>query len=193
LATLKDKYRMIDKRLPIFAKSGARSGKYYIRDNFLRAWLVALSNPVAAINFRPVEHLVAQADARLEDAEGFGLERLVATLYEERSRKASGDFPLSSRIEGYWDRRGIEIDLVALDGVGKRIRFGTCKRSSDKLIRDMGNTDRHIGLFLASFPQYEDWSVERVAIAPRIETELRRALERGGYLPQDLDDLTVGI
>lgn len=115
LQVLRDRYRMIERRQPVFAKPNARKGRYYVPDNFLRAWLHALKSPVSAIDFRPERDLIASANEKLEIAEGHGLERLVATLYEERSRKGLGDFALSRRIDGYWDRRNTEIDLVAID------------------------------------------------------------------------------
>ena len=43
---------------------------------YLRAWLAALASPVAALNFRPVEQLVADADARLHEVEGMAFEKL---------------------------------------------------------------------------------------------------------------------
>jgi hypothetical protein len=49
--------------------------------------------PVAALNFRPVRQLVADADARLAVVEGKAFEKLVSILDEERSRKGLGDFP----------------------------------------------------------------------------------------------------
>ncbi len=51
LKILSERYRMIERRLPIFARPKARSGRYYIRDNFLRAWLSALQKPVSARPF----------------------------------------------------------------------------------------------------------------------------------------------
>lgn len=121
LKILSERYRMIERRLPIFAPPRARSGRYYIRDNFLRAWLSALQRPVSAVAFRPVEGLIDQADERLAEVEGHVLEGhvlegLVGQIYEERSRRGMGDFPLSERIQGYWDRSDVEIDLVAMDG-----------------------------------------------------------------------------
>jgi AAA+ ATPase superfamily predicted ATPase len=128
LKILIEKYEMVEKRLPVFARPTAKKGRYYLRDNFLRSWLACLANPVSALNFRPIDRLVEQADERLVDAEGFGLERLVGVLYEERSRKGLGDFSLTDRISGYWDRSDVEIDLVAIDEESQRIRFG---RASD--------------------------------------------------------------
>ena len=193
LKTLEEKYEMVEKRLPVFAKPEARKGHYTIRDNFLRSWLDALAVPTAAINFRPLEGLVEQADQRLMTAEGYGLERLVGQLYEERSRLGLGDFPLTSRIEGWWDRTDIEIDLVALDDNERRLRLGSCKRSAAALVADLSRFDGHVDGFLKAFPRFSAWQVEKVAIAPSLNQEARQAIEAMGYVPQSLGDLTTDL
>lgn len=193
IKVLTEKYRMIERRLPIFAKPNARRGRYYIADNFLRAWLAALANPVAAMNFRPVDQLVDDADSRLATAEGYGLEKLVAQLYEERSRRSIGDFSLTRRIQGYWNSPDTEIDLVAVDEQHRRIRFASCKRSASDLPAGAAALDGHIARFLKSFRQYADWTIERVAIAPSIPAEIRALLSTRGHLSQSLDDLLLGI
>lgn len=193
LKILDERYQMVERLQPIFAKSTARSGRFYIRDNFLRSWLAALAVPVASTSFRPVELLLDQADARLADAEGHGLERLAAALYEERSRKGLGDFPLTFAVRGWWDRSDTEIDLVALDEDNQQIRLGSCKRSGDRLVRDLGRFDGHIERFVHALPRFRSWSLEKVAIAPTLDAEQRRACAKAGYLPQDLHDLTDGL
>lgn len=195
---LRERFRMIERLQPIFAKPTSRNGRFYIADNFLRSWLAALQTATAAVHFRPVEQLVAEADQRLEVAEGHGFERLVATLYAERSRKGLPGFSLTRRVEGFWDkpdRSGaqVEIDLVALDDQSKVIRLGTCKRQSDKLVSDLRRFDHHVARFLALMPQFASWSVERVALAPVLSPEHRAAVECAGYLPQDLGDLVRGL
>lgn len=177
LKTLEERYEMVEKRLPVFAKPKARKGHYTIRDNFLRSWLDALAVPTAAINFRPLQTLVEQADQRLMTAEGYGL----------------GDFPLTSRIQGWWDSRDTEIDLVALDETTQRLRLGSCKRSEQALLGDLRNFDGHVARFLKAFPRFESWQVEKVAIAPSLSPEARQAIETAGYLPQGLDDLVQGL
>jgi len=138
--------------------------------------------------------LVEEADQRLMTAEGHCLERLVEQLYEERSRLGIGDFPLTSPIKGWWDRRGdTEIDLVALDETSKRLRLGSCKRSELALIKDLARFDGHVSRFQNAFPHFSDWQVEKVAIAPSLTPEARQAIEAAGYLPQSLDDLTLGL
>ncbi len=193
LKILLEKYRMIERRLPVFASPRARRSRYYLRDNFLRSWLAALHSPVSAVNFRPEVELVRQADRRLVDAEGYGLERLVAQLYEERSRKGIGDFPISARIAGYWNRKDTEIDLVALNEDTQTIRFGSCKRSADRLVKDLKRFDGHVGRFLAEQRAYQSWRIEKVAIAPQLSDDQRAAISGEGYLPQDLIDLTKGL
>jgi len=101
LRILSERYRLIEKKLPVFAPDKARRGRYYLTDNFLRAWLAALAGPIAALKFRPVEQLVADVDVRMHEVEGTAFEKLVGVLYEERSRKGVGDFPLTDQVKGY--------------------------------------------------------------------------------------------
>ncbi len=189
LKILIERYRLIHRRLPIFAKPAARSGRYYLTDNFLAAWLAALANPISAVAFAPVDQLVADADTRLRDVEGHAFEKLIGQLYEERSRKRIGDFALSARIQGYWDSADTEIDLVALDEAAKRIRFGTCKRSEAKLQAAIGNLNGHVERFLSAFPAYRTWAIEKVGLAPEMTKETRATLESAGFMAQDLHDL----
>lgn len=193
LKILIEKYRLVEKKLPIFAREKAKRSRYYVADNFLRSWLAALASPISAINFVPADRLVAQADERLAGVEGHSFEKLVGTLYEERSRKGIGDFPLSERIRGYWDRADTEIDLVALNGGEKRVRFGSCKRNPDRLLADVPVLDGHVRRFMAEHPQLEGWRVEKISFAPAYSEELRAKLVAAGHLTQDLNDLTAPL
>jgi AAA+ ATPase superfamily predicted ATPase len=189
LKTLTERYRMVERRLPMFASPRARTGRYYICDNFLRSWLVALQRPVSAVHFRPEVQLVAQANQLLMDAEGAALEELVGRLYEEASRKGVGDFPLSERIKGYWDRAGVEIDLVAVSESTQRIRFGTCKRNASKLVSSLPALRHSAALFLAHHTQYAHWQVEYCAIAPHMPPDVVATLDAAGVVAQPLQQL----
>lgn len=189
LKTLTERYRMVERRLPIFASPRARTGRYYISDNFLRSWLMALQRPVSAIHFRPEDQLVAQADQLLADAEGAALEELTGRLYEETSRKELGDFPLSERIKGYWDRAGIEIDLVAVSESTRRIRFGTCKRNPAKLMNSLPALRAGAAAFLTHHAHYAEWQVEFCAIAPQIPQGIQAQLQAAGVIAQPLQSL----
>lgn len=194
LVNLTITYRMVERRLPIFAKPNSRSGRYYISDNFLRSWLHALAKPVASVQFRPMEALIAQADERLKVAEGFGLERLASTLYEERSRKGLPGFALTQRIDGYWDKAGVELDLVVLNRDADMIRFGSCKRDASRHTADeLRKFDGHIARFMEGLPKYKAWNTERTAIAMRHSTGSAEAAAHAGYLAEDLITLTNGL
>ncbi len=193
LKILSERYRMIERQLPIFAPAKARSGRYYLRDNFLRAWLSALQRPVSATAFRPLDDLLTQADERLAVIEGFALEALAGQLYEERSRLGLGDFPLTERIRGYWDRGDVEIDLVAIAESEQRIRFGTCRRNPEKLFASLEPLRAGAAAFINTHGRFRDWQCEFVAIAPEIPADLRGNLQIHGMIPQDLLDLTLGL
>jgi AAA+ ATPase superfamily predicted ATPase len=173
---LSERYELVERRLPIFARHKERKGRYYIRDNI----------------FQPTERRVSQALQRLEEAEGHGFERLVAVLYEERSRKGLPGFSLTHQIDGYWDNRGTELDLVAVDDAQKRIRFGTCKRSPDKLLPSLTLTEGHIARFLEQRP-HPGYTVEKVAIAPSIPPEVGEKCRERQWLVEDLHALTDGL
>jgi hypothetical protein len=133
------------------------------------------------------------ADARLAVVEGKPFEKLVSILYEERSRKGLGDFPLTDHIKGYWDRSDTEIGLVAINEGAGAIRFGPCKRSADELVADVPVFDGHVERFLTQFPRYRTWRVEKVSLAPAIPQELRHVLAEHGRLVQDLTDLIADL
>jgi AAA+ ATPase superfamily predicted ATPase len=193
LKMLTEKFGMVEKKLPILARPNARKGRYYISDNFLVAWLSALKPSVDAINFRPVDQLVQRADERLRKAEGFALEKLIARLYEERSRKGLPGFSLTQRIAGYWDSGDTEIDLVALDSDTGTLRFGTIKRDPARLPSALAALRSSADRFLESHAKFRNWTHEYAAIAPQLDSEQRRALEAQGFIPQDLRDLTEGL
>lgn len=193
LRVLEERFGLIERRRPAFAPAKDRQGRYALSDNFLQAWLNALADPLALVGMRPAADLVAVADARLANLEGWVLEHLSAWLYQERSRLGVGDFPLSAPVSGWWDRVGAEVDLVAQDEPGKRIRLGTCKRSADKLVADLPRFDAHVDRLLDRHRELGGWSVEKVAIAPSLSPEHRRACARAGYLAQDLGDLCEGV
>jgi uncharacterized protein len=88
----------------------------------------------------------------------------------------------------------VEIDLVAIDEDARRIRFGTCKRATTKLRAALDNCRAHILRFLEEHRGIDGtWTVERVAIAPRIDAQARREIEARGFMPQDLEDLIAGL
>jgi len=110
--------------------------------------------------------MVERSDELLASVEGHSFERLVAKIYEERSRKSLPGFNLSYQIKGYWNSGDTEIDFVAMDEQNKIIRLATCKRSSAKLVDDIVNFKGHVNRFLDQIPHYDSWTQQLYAIAP---------------------------
>lgn len=189
LKILIERYGLIDRKLPIFAKQKERKSRYYIADNFLRAWLGALASPASALNFRPIHEIIAKADERLMDLEGFALEKISRQLYEERARKGVSDFPLTQQIEGYWDRGDTEIDLVAISENTSRIRFASCKRDPSQLAPTANILKGHVQRFLDSFPEFAGWDQTLMAIAPSIPDTEVEPIRARGLVPESLEDL----
>jgi len=193
LKVLSERFGLIERKLPVFAQPEAKRGRYYVTDNFLRSWLAALANPVSGIAFRPLTELIDEADQRLADVEGGSLEKLAGQLHEERSRKGIGDFPITHRVQGYWDKTNTEIDLVAFNETTEAIRFGSCKRSPRKLMSDVNNFKHHVERFLKALPKYQGWNKQFVGISPELDAEQRAFLTSHDILPRDLNDLTLGL
>jgi AAA+ ATPase superfamily predicted ATPase len=193
LKVLIERFGLIERKLPVFARPEAKRSRYYVTDNFLRSWLAALANPVSAIAFRPLNDLIEEADQRLADVEGGSLEKLAGQLYEERSRNGIGDFPITHRVQGFWDKADTEIDLVAVNEATESIRFGSCKRSPKKLLSDVNNFKQHVDRFLQTMPRYQGWTRQYVGISPVLDAEQRAILTGHDIVPQDLRDLTLGL
>ena len=194
LKTLIERYRMVEKRQPIFAAQRSRKARYYISDNFLASWLRALARNVQIARIRPVEQAVGRADDALKGQEGVAFEKMIRQLTEECSRKGKGDFALTELVHGYWnkaDGSDIEIDLVACDEEHEIVRFGSCKRSGrahDRAALDA--FDNHVARFLETKEgrRRSAWSVEKAVYAP-VFSEARRAQLAGrGYHVLDLMD-----
>ena len=145
------------------------------------------------MNFRQIPLLVKQADTRLENAEGHGLERLVKRMYAERSRLGFGSFGLTRMVQGWGDRNDTELDFVAEDADNRVVRLGSCKWNPSKLLSDLSQFDGHVGRFIAANHRYERWSTKIVAIAPEFNGPQRAKVEQAGYIAEDLGDLMQGL
>jgi AAA+ ATPase superfamily predicted ATPase len=189
-------YGMVDKLQPVFSDRKSRNARYYISDNFLKAWLAVAKPAREAARLKPIEKALTPALRRLEMLEGFAFEKLIRHLHIEMSRKGRGDFELSELRLGYWNRprdaaNAIEIDLVALDEPNKRIRFGSCKRTAsahDGMA--LAKFEKHIEAFLLprEHRQLQGWQREKVLFAPEFSDDERAALTQRGYVCRDLYD-----
>lgn len=198
LPVLIDRYRLVERQLPVFAPAnGSRQARYRISDNFLAAWLAAIEPGVQAARVQPLGRALAITAQRLANHEGLVFERMVRKLMAEASRRAVGDFALTELVSGYWNRprdakRLIEIDIVALNEADKIVRFGSCKRSQTKHTAEaLDKTARHIQDFLATATgkRFKGWQQQRALYAPCFSPDKRAHLMAKGWTCVDLMDM----
>jgi uncharacterized protein len=196
LSRLVNGYGMVDKLHPVFSDDKNRNARYYITDNFLKAWLSVARPAREAARLKPLGKAIEPALRRLETLEGYAFEKMIRNIHVEMSRKDKGDFELSSLQLGYWNRpknsaNSIEIDLVAIDESSKRVRFGSCKRNeSSHNGESLNKFEQHVTAFLKS-PQHKrlaGWTLEKALFSPQFASNSRIALSNGGYICRDLTD-----
>lgn len=196
LERLTERYRLVDKQLPVFADSGNRVARYVIADNFLQAWLAVIEPIRQASKFSPIAEALSRHMPHLRTLEGFTFERLIRQLHEEAARKGRTDFRLSDQVRGYWNRprdvaKLVEIDLVAWDEEREVVRFGSCKRScAAHTGAALGGFREHIDSFLKTKTgrRFASWDKEYALFSPKFQPDKRKELATKGYVCRDLSD-----
>lgn len=197
LPVLIDRYRLVERQLPVFTQTtGSRQARYQISDNFLAAWLAAIEPGVQAARVQPLARALEIVASRLATHEGIVFERMVRKLMAEVSRRGVGDFALTDIVTGYWNRprdvaRLIEIDIVAVNETDKQVRFGSCKRSETKhTAESLKKFEQHLSDFLSTSTgkRFTGWTQQRALYSPQFSAAKRQSLTQQGYLCVDLMD-----
>jgi uncharacterized protein len=194
LHTLIERFGMVERLQPVFARDASRKARYVITDNFLSAWLKSLARAVRIARIQPIENAIERADRWLCEHEGYTFEKMTRLLTEECSRKGKGDFPLTDFVRGYWNKAGgsdIEIDLVACNNDEARVRFGSCKRAANAHDGDaLAAFEGHVDRFLKTKEgrRFSNWTIEKALYSPRFSGEQRHEIEARGYICRDMND-----
>lgn len=196
LGTLTRQLRLIEKQLPVFASESSSVPRYIVADPFLCAWLAVIQSSRQAARVLPVAEVAKRLLPRLRTLEGFSFERMVYAASEEMSRIGCGDFPLTDRIRGYWNRprapgRLLEIDFVAWNDDNKRVRFGSCKRNAaGHDVQSLRAFRDQVERFLATKTgrRFRNWQYELALFSPSFSTSQRMALENDDWLCRDIAD-----
>ena len=196
LATLVNQYGLVERLMPVFSDSSSRNARYYVADNFLQGWLAVAKPARDVARLKPMDRAIAYALPRMDTHEGHAFEKLIRHLHVECSRKGKGDFSLTDINLGFWNRprdasRNIEIDLVAINGDTKTVRFGSCKRAASA--HDHGSLagfDRHIEAFMGTKEgrRLHGWNMQKVCFSPQFTRDERVTLRGKGYGSYDLLD-----
>ncbi len=130
LSNLERNYELISRAVPLMAKPGSKTSKYYIRDHFLRFWFRFVYPYQALIERGQTEILRQHADKAYEQFSG----RTLEAYFQERYMETG----LYTQIGNWWDRNGKnEIDLVALNEFDKTGIIAEIKRNPRKINLDL--------------------------------------------------------
>ncbi len=196
LKTLTRDLRLVEKELPVFAGESSRGARYIVSDPFLSAWLAAIQPACQAARILPASEVAKRFLPRLRTMEGHAFERMMRAASEEASRTDDGDFPLTDRVRGFWNRprsnpAAMEIDLIAWNEEDRRVRFGSCKRTADRHDpKSLRAFSQHVSRFLSTSTgrRFAGWRQELALFSPRFSGEQRARLEAGDWLCRDLTD-----
>lgn len=160
LARLENLYGLVGRVQPFEETAEKRKTRYRVTDPYLRFWLRFLSGDAveAQMELQQWPGLIQRTAQALPTYLGRSLE----DWYRQRFLELSGLAPVGS----WWDRRGEnEIDLIALDEVGRRIVFAEVKSQPSKL--DEEKLRRKSDAFLNAHGEYRLWERDFLGLTPQ--------------------------
>lgn len=144
IANLNERYELISRTLPIFAKKGGKNSAYHIDDCFFRFWFRFVFRHQSLISLGRLDALRDIVRREFAAFSGYALELYFRwKLVEESSCTAIGS---------WWDRKGEnEIDLICDDEVSGKMDFFEIKRDAKRI--DLGLLRKKSEAFFAKNPQ----------------------------------------
>jgi len=125
LDKLEKDYNLIKSIKPIFAKVNSRNQKYFINDNFLNFWFRFVYKNLSAIEMNNFEYVKKIVDRDFATYSGLFLEK-----WFKDKLSLSGEF---SKIGSFWDKKGNEIDIVAINEFEKKALIAEVKINKSKI------------------------------------------------------------
>jgi hypothetical protein len=185
---------MVEAQHPIFAGKKSRKSRYVITDNFLAAWLAALSRNVDLARIRPLDEAIQRADIALQTHEGMAFEKMTKLMTEELSRSGKGDLALTQAVRGFWNKAGnsdIEVDLIAANEEEGVVRFGSCKRTAQRFTSaELSNFHQNVARFLSTSEgaRFSNFEIQYALYSTHFSADIRRKLEAHQYICIGIDD-----
>ena len=126
LQKLERDYRLIRRKLPIFANARGKNSVYEIDDCFFRFWFRFIWKYQYLKELQRFDALREIAARDFNQFSGFALERYFRWKFTEEKRY--------TRMDAWWDRKGEnEIDLVCDDELGGKLDFYEVKRDCERI------------------------------------------------------------
>lgn len=144
LQKLERDYRLIRRKLPIFADGRGKNSVYEIDDCFFRFWFRFIWKYQYLKELQRFDALEEIAARDFDQFSGFALERYFRWKFAEEKKY--------TRVDGWWDRKGEnEIDLVCEDELSGKLDFYEVKRNRSRI--DLNGLKAKSVVFLAKNPK----------------------------------------
>ena len=137
MSDLINEYEILVRKVPVNEKaSKSKKGRYFIKDNFFKFWFRFIHKNRGFIESGRPEYVLSKIESELDQYIGPVFENIcVEFLYRSNDEKKL-QFVFRN-IGSWWNRKGDEIDIVALNDDTKDILIGECKWNNRKMDVDI--------------------------------------------------------
>lgn len=131
LESLVDNFKILERRQPIFSKV-SKLGRYYLSDNFLAFWFRYIFRFRSLLEIGNEQRVLDYIKKDIRNLQGLVFEKMAQQELLLCQKVGKFIFDIDG-IGRYWDRTGLEIDIVVYNERKRRIFFGECKLFSSSL------------------------------------------------------------
>ncbi|ODS37194.1 MAG: hypothetical protein A7316_01995 [Candidatus Altiarchaeales archaeon WOR_SM1_86-2] len=134
LYDLADLLGVVQHKVPVTEKKPEKSkkGRYFLKDNFFKFWFRFIYRNMSYYEIGEYEYILRKIEEQFNSFVSFAYEDVCREFLLNANKKDLLPFKFS-KIGSWWNRRGDEIDIVALNEETKEILFAECKWREKKV------------------------------------------------------------
>lgn len=125
-------YQIVERRQPVTSKE-KKTGRYFVKDQFLRFWFRYVFRNQSQIEIGNFDNILRLVGGDIRNLKGYAFEEMAREMLIDLNKKGETPF-IFLDIGGYWNRRGdVEIDVVATNEKSREILFAECKLDESRI------------------------------------------------------------
>jgi len=137
MSDLINEYEILVRKVPVNEKpSKSKKGRYFIKDNFFKFWFRFIHKNRGFIESGRPEYVLSKIESELDQYIGPVFENICVEFLHRLNDEKKLPFVFQN-IGSWWNRKGDEIDIVALNDDTKDILIGECKWNNRKMDVDI--------------------------------------------------------
>ena len=137
MSDLINEYEILVRKVPVNEKpSKSKKGRYFIKDNFFKFWFRFIHKNRGFIESGRPEYVLSKIESELDQYIGPVFENICVEFLHRSNEEKKLPFVFQN-IGSWWNRKGDEIDIVALNDDTKDILIGECKWNNRKMDVDI--------------------------------------------------------